>query len=92
MMYLTASLYVATFIGCCTYLNRTHGLHFMRLGAFAITAAGSFGCFFDLWGSLHSEFFHTLYRVGVTAIVLVHFGFDRRAAAKRVGPFERRLL
>lgn len=94
MIYFDAVCYVTTFIACSVYLNRQHHRQWRYVAAFAITAAGALGCFLDLFhiGLDDAALWDFMYRGGVAATIILHFGFDRRAAAKRAGPFERRLL
>ena len=81
-LYLDSFFYAVIFIACLSYLNRVHAHKFSHSLAFGLTAAGAFGSFCDLWSSSPSGDgeWHLMFRAGVAAIAVLHFGLDRRHA------------
>lgn len=81
-LYLDSFFYAVIFIACLSYLNRVHAHKFSHSLAFGLTAAGAFGSFCDLWSAAPSGDgeWHIMFRAGVAAIAVLHFGLDRRRA------------
>jgi hypothetical protein len=81
-------IYLAIAVACVSYLNRVHAHKISHSFAFGLTAAGAFGSLIDLWRatpSMDGEW-HLMFRAGVAAIAVLHFGLDRRRSGSVCAP------